>query len=509
MHLATSIVLDLSGWIKFRTSRRIALFWAVITAQVFPLFAQPQDVYVQVKSGVVGPERASLYAVSNKVFIKKGIQELVLDGFGNSIDPKSIRSKIDGEHSRIVSIRIDSVNHHRANETFNKLEGAISILQDTLISIEQSLKRLEYLEEVLKHNRQITVSDKSIYVDDLDELLDYYRNKRRLFDNEKQYLEHHRKSVSHQIDSLETAKNAVATTLGINRPLLYVQIAAENDEEIGMEFWYDVSEVSWRPSYSVSLVDSEVGEVAMSSHLKQSTGVDWQGIQLSLSYGEQFIARNQYRTNKTTNGITVSNPFSVVRVDQPISLKHGETTFLNGVAQFPVKYDITHYCIPEQSNLAVENIKFTRLSGVYLPKGAAVIEGGERVQISDTLENTFFDDSLVYSMGFTSDILVTKQLEKEKFKKSIIGNKQSISVSWRLEMKNERSEDVWVTILDRLPSTKKTSVVIENDLPKGAVLVQGALSYTVKLKANETTEVSYGFQINTPKGETIKDYYNN
>lgn len=503
-----SCVLDKVNGLKLRLLRR-SFFWCVaICASITLVNAQGIQSVVLIKSAVLGQQSASLYATSEGVTLKPGLNELIFDGLGNSIIPSSIKMKV-AKGGRIISFKVDSNNSDLIDDQYRTLELSIKEKRDSLEMIGFKLGRLKVLQDVLMENKQISVSDKSIYVDDLDELLDYYQDKLMLFHKEKTRLEHHRNVANHQIDSLETAKNKLATTLGVNRPLLYVQIASESEQEIEMEFWYEVKDATWSPGYTVSLQKDGQGVLSMASYMTQSTGVSWNRIQLSLQYGKHVENHIGTTQNARSEGSVGSKPFSVVRIDNPTTIESGTTSFLSDASQFDVTYEITNYCIPEQTNQVVENIKFTGLSGVYLPKGNATIERSDKVQISDTLESLFFDDSLSYSMGFSNNVLVYKHLEKEKFRKAIIGNKQSISVSWQLVLENLRDEDVLVTVVDRLPTSKNASVVIVNDLPKGATIDHEFFTYQVKLKSNEKSEITYGFQINAPKGVTIKDYYNN
>ena len=490
---------------NLRHYRRSFVLLAFLCTQAPGLLAQRTDAQVRIESAVLGQSRANLYAKCTGLKVEAGLNEFAFTGLGASINPSSIKIKTTAG-ARVVSFRLDSNNQQRINDEYRAFESLIKSGWDTLKMVEFRLERLQMLQGVLMENKKISVSDKSIYVDDLDELLDFFREKLMSIYREKTRLEYHRKAVNHQIDSLETAKNELAATLGLKRPALNVQIASENDQEIEMEFWYEVKGVAWSPGYSVSLLENGQALVSMASHLVQNTGVPWNDVQMSLRYGTQ----DQIETSETQLvNPSSSEPFSLIQLDNPITLVSGKASFLSNISQYDVNYEVTNYCLPEQTNQVFENIKFTGLSGVYLPQGDAVIEGSEKGQISNTLKSLFFDDSLSYSLGFSNNIIATRQLEKEKFKKAIIGNKQSITVSWELTIENLRDKDAVVILKDRLPSTQNSAVVIENNLPKGSVIDDQFFTHEIKLKSNQKSVINYGFQISAPKGVTIKDYYNN
>ena len=440
------------------------------------------------------PTEAIITAQSEPVKLKKGINGLLFRGIASSAETSSIRINA-GESTRVLGYKWVTDSSHLQDDQVVRLNAELQVKNDSLQSAQRAEQRLLYARKVLNENIQIDVSDKSIYIDDLDELVIYYKNALRRWDKEYIELKHHKKRINHQLDSLETSKRRRVATLRALNTGLFVQISAQLEVERTVDFSYQTKSAFWEPTYFVSLTDQGNASIEMSASIQQQTGLNWKQIDLSLEFGN---------TNKTTLNKVFSANY--LTTNYKVNVPNGETTFIFDLKSIDCSYEVFNLLNPNVSAHPFISLQLSNLSGYTLPRGIVTIKTPSGYQSTDTLASVLTSDSLVFSIGIDNEILCTKSISKEKLTKSIVGNKQTLNVEWNAQLTNNSGQQQVVTYADYLPANIEGATV-ESSLPKGSITADGKFSYAISLEPGETKTISYKFKIAAPKGVDINDYY--
>ncbi|MGB0429206.1 MAG: DUF4139 domain-containing protein [Bacteroidia bacterium] len=401
--------------------------------------------------------------------------------------------------AKITSVRLITLDYPEADSEVKKIDSLISSINDSLKWVLFSIERNNYLKQILKSNSKITVSDKSIYVDDLDELLNYYKFKLRNLENEKQQRIYHRNSLVDQLKGLETAKRDRITTLNYPRTYLELQISSPMQENCTIQTHYKTQLASWQPNYSI-WQKSDESFFEINAVCSQSTGVNWNNCILNLSYGSKLAIEN---------GIENAYPITSFLVDDKVSIKSDEKVAIYNIYNQGVEVKSRFEIMPSKFSLPQNITQISGFSGLFLPKGNITYISQTGFQKLDSTSSSLFDDSLVILIGNTDEIKYSKSLSKEKLKKAIIGNRQSAEIEWSIQISNNTNKNQQIQLIDILPESKNANIEIEFKLPKGAKSQGNKLIYNTMLESAETITVKYGFTISAPKSIELKNYYNN
>lgn len=457
-------------------------------------FAQAQVEEVVTKRAHLRQSGALITAQSRPITLKKGVSGILFKGIASSAPESSIRINV-GESVRVLSYKWVTDSNLIQDEDLRRINAEIAVQKDSLRSANRAERRLLYAKGVLDANRQIDVSDKSIYIDDLDELVTYYKSALRAWDNEFMQLKHHKKALNHQIDSLETAKSSLMTTLESINTALYVQLSAQTEVKRTLDFTYEIETAHWEPDYFISLNGDGEASLAMSARVHQSTGFDWNDIALSFEFGED---------SEGADGATYSANF--MKASQVTNVPQHVETYIFDLKKLNCTYQMASIANPNTSAHPYNSVLLSNLSGFSLPKGKVTLKTVSGFQKTDTLSSSIDQDSNWFSLGLDNGVLCTKSISKEKLSKSIVGSKQTLSLEWEAVLVNNSSRTQNITYTDYLPIAGE-GVLIENDLPKGSQSSTSQFSYNVVLEPGASETISYKFRIEAPKGTNINNYY--
>ncbi|WP_407557540.1 mucoidy inhibitor MuiA family protein [Winogradskyella sp. 4-2091] len=114
-------------------------------------------------------------------------------------------------------------------------------------------------------------------------------------------------------------------------------------------------------------------------------------------------------------------------------------------------------------------------------------------------------DSLTVSLGVDPNIVVKRTQLNDYKKSTFIGNNKVVQKAYEIEIKNNKTSNVQLTLLDRIPKSQNKSIKIDN-VETGTSIYnedKGILKWKLNLKANETEKLKHSYSIKFPKGKRI------
>lgn len=439
---------------------------------------------------------AHVLAETPAIALAKGENRVVVMGLSSDTRLDQVQYFL-GEAVSVVRAELinDSTLHFNDLE-LKEIGQDLLEAQDSLRGVLFTESQIAYLKTILDQNKRIEVSDKSIYIDDLDELLTFYKRRLRSLQRDLNTAKLHKKRLIHQIDSLKKAKRRRLTTLAPPVHGVGLNLVADFDMEQTVRIAFFTHMAKWTPQYAL-VTDNENANLEVNASIEQNTGVNWKQVELHLSY-------NQTGDWKQANGGRHSVTYPV---KHPIQLGNGQSLFIPNVSNYQVDTRQVYLCDPTLSHMSQPFVDVKGLSGVFLPTGMITIKTATNGQVMDSFTSGIFQDSMSFALPLTHDVASTKFLVKEKLSNSLVGNKVSSKVEWTATVTNSTPMAQTIVFRDRIPfASANPNVLIEYNLPKGGTQFNGYFEQTLQLEANESIELNYGFQITAPKGTNLTEY---
>lgn len=251
------------------------------------LFGQDKTIPSRLTEATVFFEGAELTHTAN-TNLAKGESVISIEGLSPQIDMNSL--KVKTTNRAIISSYEFSIDYmtsaKEATPVIRKLKDSVSYYEGEVgkIKIAQdiNLKMIAFLQSGTEKN--ISGSEQGLGIDDLVKTMEYYKGKAEELQKERITLEKKRTDLD---TSLKRVKKQLAQesvkgnkTSGVLKLTLSAPMAGNTDFTIS----YFTGSASWVPYYDVNIASTDLPiAIAMKSKVRQTTGLDWEKIRLSLS----------------------------------------------------------------------------------------------------------------------------------------------------------------------------------------------------------------------------------
>ncbi|HLP54037.1 MAG TPA: DUF4139 domain-containing protein [Fluviicola sp.] len=319
---------------------------------------------------------------------------------------------------------------------------------------------------------------------------------------------------------------------------------------------YLVSGASWVPMYDLRS-DIATGKINLTykAHVSQNTSEDWDDVRLTVStnnpyqnktrpvlhpwYIDYYVAAIYYDqpnyaySNAPTPQVlsseaksnagamedmeidaqTASDFTTMIdrvlsaefKIDLPYSIKSDGEEHMVLVKNIDLSANYKYICVPKLDPSAYLVAQIVKLDELQLvPATANIFFDG--TYIGETyLDPTTMDDTLSLSLGKDPNIIVKRTLLKKEMKEKIVGNTKERTMSYELEIKNLKSNNIQLIVKDQLPVTQNAEIIIEPiDLDKANYnTVTGILNWEFELKAKENRKIHFSYRVKHDKDKEV------
>ncbi|NRB60949.1 MAG: mucoidy inhibitor MuiA family protein [Winogradskyella sp.] len=226
------------------------------------------------------------------------------------------------------------------------------------------------------------------------------------------------------------------------------------------------------------------------------------------SDGVIVITTKNHSTRKTNDlGIVVDTGITNTRfeIDKTYSIpSDGDITVID-IDKFSLPATYDYFAAP----ILNENVFLTAKIGNWekynlLPAEANVYFEGSFSGKTNINPNAT-TDSLTISLGVDPNISV-KRKQLNDFKKStFIGNNKVIYKGFEIEIKNNKTSAIKLTLLDRIPITQNRAIKVDDIITGNSIYNKdkGILEWQINLESGEQEKVEYSYSVKYPKEKRV------
>jgi len=381
------------------------------------------------------------------VTLKKGTNEIVLEGVSNGLDINSVQV---GSNRALTILSMAFSTDYLVTAAKSAL---VQRLEDSVKQVVKETERLQVLIktdldllDALKANREIRGTQTGVSVAELIKMMEYYKTKTLELQNE---MAVYRDKQTKATDQLQKLNNQISEeeqknnkTLG--KLLLQVVTAAAGSYELSVS--YMTPKAFWNPSYELRVETVNKPMILVyKARMSQTTGLDWKQVKLTLSTSmpsqnsnaplmkSWFLAYqypNSYRRNeapantllsmmeKSVAGVAVNNSLSEVVVTgygtgNAEAAGNLRLRGANSVKSNSPVYVVDGKIVPEQEFKQIDGARVksvnvlkgtaaTSLYGNSAAEGAVVVslkdQLGDYITVNDNPLNITYEIELPYDV---------------------------------------------------------------------------------------------------------------
>ena len=224
---------------------------------------------------------------NGKVELPKGTSTLVFAGLSEEVDPANIQVSGTGAFT-ILGVQ------HRLNYLEEKQDRAeVLTLKDRINTIEADIERENSMLTVVEREdarlgkNEVVAGDQGLTLTQLQSINEYLRGRQEALAMKRLEI---KRTIASLNEQLAKVKLQLAQVQGKKtRPTseVVVEVSANSTVSATLTLKYMVSSAGWSPSYDIRVADiTKPMQLTYKAQVYQSTGEDWDKVQLALSSGE-------------------------------------------------------------------------------------------------------------------------------------------------------------------------------------------------------------------------------
>ncbi|MCC9042283.1 DUF4139 domain-containing protein [Myroides sp. M-43] len=502
-----------------------------------------------------------------KVKLPKGTSEVVFTNVADYLNEATIQV---GSISDVTVMAIQYSNRYVEEYDSAVDSPLLKPVRDSIKLVETELKKVNNAIDaesrtmsLLDMNQKVG-GDNGTTTAEVMKMVDYYKTKRLQLSTELDKLNEKKDNLNVRLVNL---KDKLAFNEGksekSSKGKLIIQVMNDKEGEVPFQIKYLTQAAAWKPFYDlrVDKINSPV-KVVYKADVKQSSGIDWRGVNLSLTSGvaNQSNVIPTWRTwfldynNSVSNALSV-RVYGVNSANKRVSsdeLKSVSTSYLADAkaeksivyeestmssftqvneSQLNVSFDISipytvmsnnkshsvtlndfsipaeykYYVAPklDQNAYLVATIKDYGNYNLLAGEANVIFDGVYVGKTSLNPANT--EDEMRLNMGKDPKVSVSRVLMKDKSGTKILSSKKSQNFVYDIALRNNKAEQVTIQVEDQYPISSNKDIEIElTDTSSGTVNTEkGLVKWDLKLKANESKTLRFGYQVRSDKNQTL------
>ncbi len=200
--------------------------------------------------------------------------------------------------------------------------------------------------------------------------------------------------------------------------------------------------------------------------------------------------------NQTSINFEISTPYSVNSDNKNYSVD---------MVVYQVPAFFQYYSVPKIEKEAYLIANITDWEKYNLLEGEANIFFEGTFVGKSLLDVRFASDTLQLSLGKDKNVIVNREKEKDFETRQFIGSKKEESKSWKTTIKNNKSQEIIMVILDQAPVSKLEEIEVNIQNISGGKLNKesGEVKWEFALKPMEKKEFDLKYSVKYPKSRNL------
>lgn len=505
-------------------------------------FATNVTVPTKIKDVTIYLSGASLSCVADAK-IPAGVSTVTLTDLPTAISEESIQLEGVGDFV------INNVLYRVTQDKTPKGDSLTKIKQE----LEDKIAVLKYTKdvyaneiEILNANREIKGANSNLSTVELDKVLKFYQSEMLKL---KENIRKTDKSIAELNTELSRINSELAPYRNRTKGEVEVTVSSTKAQNIKLGMSYYVNCAYWMPFYEARVEDVNKDiSVAYKAKIYQSSGYDWNNVKVTLSTGnptlngtvptlnkwilrehqpqvryskanlkmaaaesvaydmemEDAAVASKYATSNVARGIrtTTDEKMTTIEfvIDELFSVKSQQNDAMLTINTNKLPAEYVYRCVPKLDRNAYLLAKITDFAKYNFLSGDVTLYLGGKYVGTSYLNIAQTTDTLKLSLGQDKGIMVERTLSDEFNKKSTIGKNYKQTAMWNISVRNNKSTNVKIEILDNLPVSGSSSITVSNMSYDGATLDdKNIATWNLDLKPSETKNLKLSYTVTYPK----------
>jgi hypothetical protein len=519
-------------------------FFLILSLMIFPVGLEAQVTETEVSSKV---EEVVIFRTGAQEFrtaktsIENGNSVLKFTNLPNTINPNSIQIKgVDNFTVMAISYRLNYLNNGKASAEVQILLDSMEILTNQLNYTRKKIFVLEQEKKLFTDNKNMVGKDSGLDADELEEMLLLYGKQLVLLESEMMEKRKEETKINERYSKLYTQYSSLAGSNNKSVGEILVTVTSKSkiaSTEILVSYY--MSSAGWYPHYDIRAKDTKSDiEIDYKAGVWQNSGTDWENVNLTLSssspnfsntlpelanwylqfgYNYEYDYKNSGRNDYSgvssgdynynySSGSRQSTGIEF-KIEKPYTIISDGKEYRVDIGKHKVPATFSYFAVPKLDESAFILARLTGWYDLNLLPGNSKIYFGNSFVGDAYLNPEIVEDTLDVSLGNDEAIIIKRENITDFNQKTIIGSSRKKTETFEISVRNNRSHDIRIKILDQIPVSTDKEVVVTPDEYEGAAYKKenGELSWILDMKSAETKKVRLQYTVKYPKNKIISN----
>lgn len=474
---------------------------------------------------------------------------VVITGLSPQLDQSSVRLGATGEFTILT---VNPRNNFLAPPTDSPEYAAMVAERETIADYiakeEITLDVLAEEEKVLMANKSIGGTQTGVDVDALLKMTQYVRQRLQEIRTERLDISNGLRDDREKLSQLDQQLNEMRKTRQKSVAEVVVQYQADRAVDAEFQLMYLINGASWAATYDLRVSELTEGvDLSYGALVTQSTGEDWNNIQLTLSTGNprqqqnapvvntwylnpnqpfaraQAYAPSAYDDLMQTSNVVITreevaadasfagadvavnltNTEFRVRLNQDIPSNGQQYRVLVDDYELPADYQ--YYAAPKYDCHVYLTARVTDWRKYSLLPGPVNLFFDGAYVGKSQLSTGSAADTLVFSLGRDEGLSIERTRQDNYRSRKFLGGKTEQRIGWTITVQKSRRNNVPLIIEDQIPVSTTDEIEVELDEAKKASFdaTTGKLRWELLMDYGEQEEVSFRYKVKHPKNMNV------
>ena len=538
--------------------KKLMLLSVVAFAMVSTMSLAQTPQQAKVKSATVFLNGAQLTQTVS-LPLQKGDNEVIIENLSPAINQNSLQVKLGaGVVVSSYEYSIDYLSADKQSRSVKPIADSLKIAQSKLQDLQQKLSTNTEMQELLQLglNHSMQVEQQNITVETIEKNLGYFQTRFGALQAEKVKTENDISATKELISRLQRQLKQDGMQGARRTGILRLNLNSQKTATIRAEIQYFTPRASWAPSYElrVEKLNAPI-KVVMKAKVAQTTGLDWDNVQLTLSTNEpsstktaptfstwylRQIEQRRYNKSYAASASKVAMPMMMAMADDldETAVEEeeamAESTISNYVktneqdlsVEYAIDLPYTILGNGKQQTIAllektIDDVNYTYLAAPKLDPTSyliAEVSDWQKLQLLDgtatvTYEGTFYGETYLQSsttdqklqlvLGDDKQVSVKREKVEDFTAKKAVGQEMRVSNGYKITVRNNKSIAVDMVVKEQFPVSSDKQITVslsDKNTPADNVdNTKGILTYKLHLEPGEAREIMVSYTVKYPK----------
>ena len=484
---------------------------------------------------------------------EEGKNTAVFSGLPQDVRPESINALIEkGGTLMSADFEMDSFKESVVSTELKALKERYEKVKDSIKEEESKLDLLSSEEKFLDRNRKIG-GDSEFDLKNLKDAEKYFKGRKEEISSGRMEAEKKLRVLGEEAERIAKEMGSFPSNKVRYSGKISVEFHSESGGEAEIVVSYYVNSARWTPFHEIRM--TEIGApvtLSMKGSIIQNTGEDWKDVKVKLSTGNPMLGNQQPSIHPWYIDLVLPQKVSASKMAMRKEMEYDEciaekccapepmampaaspaqmmaqTTESQTTTEFalpaaldipssnkPSKVEISkhvleaelfYYCVSKLDTDAFLIAEIKGWESLNLLAGEVSIFQGNEYVGKTYLDPARADDSMQISLGRDRAIIVTREKGNSMATKGMIGKNKKALREWIITVRNTRNRDVKMKLIDQLPVSVNSAVVVEPAEISGAELEKetGILTWSLDIPSGGSVKKVLKYEVAYPKNGTV------